>query len=118
MRDGCYIRHRLNANAGALQGAHRALAARAGAFHIHIRLLQAVFHGQPVGVLRCDAGRKRRALRLPRKPAAPAVAQQMVPPVLSVTVMIVLLKLALMCTCPNATFLRAARVCLPAWRAS
>jgi hypothetical protein len=49
-------------------------------------------------------------LRLPRKPELPLLDQQSVLPCRSVTVIIVLLNDAWICTCPCGTFLRSRRV--------
>ena len=57
----------------------------------------------------CSAARcaaKGVLLRLPLKPIVPPESQQSVEPLLSAIVMIVLLKVALMCTIPLMTFLR------------
>src|SRR5688572_19886257 len=53
-------------------------------------------------------------LREPLKPATPADPQLMTAPARSVIVMIVLLKVAWMWTCPCGTFLRSRRRCLTA----
>src|SRR4029078_12522954 len=54
-------------------------------------------------------------LREPLEPATPAEPQLMTAPLRSVIVMIVLLKVAWICTCPWGTFLRSPRRCLVAF---
>lgn len=86
-------------------------AARAGALHKDFDLLHAIILGHARGILGRQTRRIRRALRDPRNPAAPALAQATVLPCGSVIVTMVLLNVAKICATPRGTiffaFLRA-----------
>lgn len=75
MRDRGYVGDAGDLVAASIQSANGGLAARARALDVDVQVLQTVFQGSLAGTLGRYLGSERGALREPRKPEPPEVAQ-------------------------------------------
>ena len=106
MRQRCDVFNASYLQAGVLQIQNRLFAAGTGAFHFYFNFHHAGLAGLLRGVFGGPAGGKRGALAAPLKPTVPADAHEMVSPLGSVIVTMVLLNVDLMCAMPRVTPLR------------